>query len=535
MSTDFQKTFKNVGGLAFASVLLASCSQDWSTSGWFGDAAKTAKTPYEMGKMQMSTGHYGMAIESFRIALAEDPQSVKALNGLAATYDLVGRYDLAERYYRQALNLDPRSVQSLNNLGYSYFLRGNYADARTLFEKAARIDEKNPIVLANLESLEKADATRKMAADGAGEKAGKTVSADTPWIERTASKVQSLVTQAEPETLRNAREKGVEPRVVHTPSPVIEIATSAPIPIEVHKPQSGRLPAVAISEAVPEGGPDRRGYTEPLGPGIHGLESTDAPRRSDDEDKPAVTEPHAVSRPVPTVEMRAPAAAPEPEPSAMVPEQDEDVRRSPAVAVLDDNAPPPIADEVEPAGADKADTEDSRETGAATAETAASGVGDSMKPAEAAPVVESRVQSSTATQTAALTGDEKAAPSRAADSATKSLASEAASEDLAAVGRETHIEISNGAGRLAMAARMNRYLTVKGVAPARLTNAQSFTNQMSVLYFLPGHLSKAKLVSDLLPLQPELRENPDLGTHLRLVLGGDLLNFDRDLIYRFDK
>lgn len=499
MSKDFQKSFMNVGGLAFASILLASCAQDWSTTGWFADPTKSAKSPYERGKSQMSIGHYGMAIESFRTALADDPQSVKVLNALAASYDLVGRYDLAERYYRQAMNIDPRSVQSLNNLGYSYYLRGRYADARVLFEKAARIDDKNPVVVANLQSLEKADAASKLAAAKAAEAKEPKAVAEAPWIERTTPTVQSLVTKADPDSLKEAGEKGVEPSIVHTPSPIIELATSSPIPIEVHKPQSRRLPAVAIAEGAPKGGPGR-----PI-------------------DVPKTRESEAVVRPSPS----AAVAAPESDPTEALPG-----RRAPETPAAEDSAMAPRTAPVEakPAEPSKGPDSTDRADPAAPVENPGPGPGTAAAaaPEESKPGVDAPIQ------TAALAGDDKKTAAGAGAGA-KGLASEAASKELAVVGQSIQIEVSNGAGRLRMAARMNRYLQTEGVAPGRLTNARSFNNQKSVLYFLPGHVSKAKLVSDLLPMQPELRENAGLETHLRLVLGGDLLNFDRDLIYRFDK
>jgi hypothetical protein len=94
------------------------------------------------------------------------------------------------------------------------------------------------------------------------------------------------------------------------------------------------------------------------------------------------------------------------------------------------------------------------------------------------------------------------------------------------------LEISNGAGRLAMAARMEEHLKSLNIPLVNLTNAMSFTNKKTVLYFKPGFESAAMRVSLLLPIRPELRRNPALAPDLRLVLGGDMLDFDRQLIAR---
>jgi Tfp pilus assembly protein PilF len=92
------------------------------------------------------------------------------------------------------------------------------------------------------------------------------------------------------------------------------------------------------------------------------------------------------------------------------------------------------------------------------------------------------------------------------------------------------LEISNGAGRLAMAARMEQHLESLNIPLVNLTNAMSFTNRKTVLYFKPGFEGAAMRLSLSLPLRPELRRNPALAPDLRLVLGGDMLDFDGQLI-----
>ncbi|MHA1599468.1 MAG: tetratricopeptide repeat protein, partial [Alphaproteobacteria bacterium] len=51
------------------------------------------------GRDRFAAGHYGLAVEAFRDAIKADPNSVEALNGLAAAYDQIGRYDLAIYHY----------------------------------------------------------------------------------------------------------------------------------------------------------------------------------------------------------------------------------------------------------------------------------------------------------------------------------------------------------------------------------------------------------------------------------------------------
>ncbi len=92
------------------------------------------------------------------------------------------------------------------------------------------------------------------------------------------------------------------------------------------------------------------------------------------------------------------------------------------------------------------------------------------------------------------------------------------------------VEVSNGAGRLAMAARMSEYLSQRGIEVSRLTNADSFANFISAIYYRPGARAAAQALAAELPAQIALRRDPDAQVDVRLVLGGDLLDFDRTLI-----
>jgi hypothetical protein len=120
-----------------------------------------------------------------------------------------------------------------------------------------------------------------------------------------------------------------------------------------------------------------------------------------------------------------------------------------------------------------------------------------------------------------------AAPDRGASAAP---ASAPATEPSAALPRNAVLEVSNGAGRLRMAARMRAYLLGRGIEAARLTNDESFANGVSILYYRPGFAEAAQSVAAALPLTPPLRPEPAQESDLRLVLGGDLLSFDRELI-----
>ncbi|MEM7225552.1 MAG: tetratricopeptide repeat protein [Pseudomonadota bacterium] len=91
------------------------------------------------------------------------------------------------------------------------------------------------------------------------------------------------------------------------------------------------------------------------------------------------------------------------------------------------------------------------------------------------------------------------------------------------------IEISNGTGRERMAARMRAYLTSGGLEINWLSNADHYNHTTSTIYFKEAWRSHAEALAALVPAQVELVKNDLQRSHLRLELGGDLLDFDAQL------
>jgi hypothetical protein len=111
--------------------------------------------PYEDGKMQLSEGRPGLAIERFRQALAQDRNSIDALNGLAVAYARLGRTEVAESYLQRALDLRYDDVATLNNYGYLLVENGRWLEARPLLQLAAAFagEADGAAVQANLDSM----------------------------------------------------------------------------------------------------------------------------------------------------------------------------------------------------------------------------------------------------------------------------------------------------------------------------------------------------------------------------------------------
>jgi hypothetical protein len=63
---------------------------------------------------------------------------------------------------------------------------------------------------------------------------------------------------------------------------------------------------------------------------------------------------------------------------------------------------------------------------------------------------------------------------------------------------------------------------------ARITNDASFANQKTVIYYRDGYLPHARDVARLLPLPVELESVEEQYGDIRIRLGHDILEFDRD-------
>ena len=86
---------------------------------------------------QMAIGNTALALEAFRTAAREDPNSVDALAGIATCYDQMGRYDLSRRHYEAALALAPSDVTLLGAFAASLQLQGLNAEALSVRQEIA--------------------------------------------------------------------------------------------------------------------------------------------------------------------------------------------------------------------------------------------------------------------------------------------------------------------------------------------------------------------------------------------------------------
>ncbi len=106
------------------------------------------------GKRYYRDGDYGLAEQSFRLAIEEDRNNSEAWLGLAASYDRLRRFDQADRAYKVLLKMVGQTPTVLNNRGYHYILRGDYASARQTLAAAQAADPGNPFIRNNLSLLD---------------------------------------------------------------------------------------------------------------------------------------------------------------------------------------------------------------------------------------------------------------------------------------------------------------------------------------------------------------------------------------------
>ena len=90
-------------------------------------------------KGQFALGNVGLALEGFRKAAREQPDSAEPLAGMGACYDAMGRYDLAQVNYQAALALAPRDARLLTALAASLDRQGNREAANEVRDEIAQL------------------------------------------------------------------------------------------------------------------------------------------------------------------------------------------------------------------------------------------------------------------------------------------------------------------------------------------------------------------------------------------------------------
>ncbi len=88
---------------------------------------------------QLALGNVGLALEGFRTALREQPNSPEAYAGIAKCYEAMGRFDLAQSNYEAALALAPQNPNLLTAVAVTLDQQGEKKAARMARQEAAAI------------------------------------------------------------------------------------------------------------------------------------------------------------------------------------------------------------------------------------------------------------------------------------------------------------------------------------------------------------------------------------------------------------
>ena len=81
---------------------------------------------------QFALGNVGLALEAFRMALRDDPNSIDAMMGVAACYDRMTRFDLSRRQYEAALAIAPGDPTLLTAFAASLDAQGRAVEAASV-------------------------------------------------------------------------------------------------------------------------------------------------------------------------------------------------------------------------------------------------------------------------------------------------------------------------------------------------------------------------------------------------------------------
>ncbi len=463
---------------------------------------------YQRGKLHFNAGQFGLAVNHFQSAVRREPGSIEALNGLAASYDRLGRYDISARYYERALAADPESTQTLNNIGYSYLLQERFDLAVAYLRDAQSRDRNDPVVLANRRvaevSYQDADLERsveearaKRFAAPASSPSRPQVAARVPvsiaplassrrvkpWIERTAPKVQTLVTQPQVALLGAVEAVGIDPQLAAYRPQQVKAAellpdhAAAPMTLDTRPspeqpwsvPVTGLAPA-QVTVASLDRLPALKGVAAEGSGGAAGLV--------------------VGSTPVEAIVARLDPAR---DSSVVAPGQGQPT----SVATTELLAPDVALSDLDPL--------DALEDGVLDAWNGSPQKAAGMAPAEV--------------EVANLSAVVPDAPRVDAASAVAVPAS------------LPLVEVSNGTGRLDMAARIRDHLEAKGIVVKRLTNAEHYRHQETIIFYRSGWRAYAEYLARMLPAVVDLDGRPGQDSDVRLELGGDLLEFDRGLYY----
>jgi Flp pilus assembly protein TadD len=520
----------------------------------------------ENGTRYFAEGNYGLALAAFETVKRRYPRSVRALNGMGACYDKLGRYDLAQVNYHEALAIEPAATKVLNNLGYSLSLQGRLAEARAVYRLALKSDPDNTVARGNLSQVDASLPTRVAASDATSQVLEQ---GDAPPRVAAVAAVRSAAAPPpEPATPRQSAAARPDPvPVVGKTQPVDHVVSDASPSSTadgagirranepgINETGSGVAAAVPVavakeSSSAPLLGPEDVTQGVPVDTGTRvAVASAGSAKASAGKvagsvvvARQAVAQPRAASATVSLAAMTANAGSitEVATPVQTAPPKGDGPKAGrasePAIAVANGNG---------------------RLGFARLVSRYLDSLGETV-----AYVVNARSFTYQHTQIVYPDRAERVAERLANRLPVESVLEPASSPDggqvrvvlgqdmlsyeggirLAVESRghsspvartqQAPLEVSNGNGRNGMAKQVSAWLRSQGRPVVRITNADSFGYERSVVFYSRDRRDEAQALASRLPVEPELTETeanaPGVG--LRLVIGRDLLSFERAL------
>jgi len=212
---------------------------------------------------QLALGNVALALESFRKAWREDPNSTDALLGMGTCYDRMGRFDLSRRNYESALALAPADIELLGAFAASLQLQGLGGEAAKVRQEiTARATPAHVAPQANLVALAEAApalpapiasapaaarAPAPVRAAAIGQVPNRIAAIPSPAI----APVVSIAPKPSPVPVAPVPKAAPTPAVVAVPAPVATAVAASSVTIKLPPPRSAwsNEPLAKVPEA----------------------------------------------------------------------------------------------------------------------------------------------------------------------------------------------------------------------------------------------------------------------------------------------
>lgn len=126
--------------LKLVAIVLAVSFLGWAAYEKFVAEVAPGDMAYHAGNRAFEDGNYGRAAAEFQSALAEDPDHVHALRGLAISLHMAGRHDEALTSYQQAIAGEPEFGATYANRGILLDTLGRHEDALSDYTRALALE-----------------------------------------------------------------------------------------------------------------------------------------------------------------------------------------------------------------------------------------------------------------------------------------------------------------------------------------------------------------------------------------------------------